>query len=279
MYMPGNDSNDKPYYFLGTLAKAARVLEQFTQADSELSVSEISRRTELPKSVVHRILATLTDLGLLALGSTEGTYRLGVKSLELGLSYLRHSPIERVAQTHMQQLIQRLPDMTSHVAILDGSEVLYQRTVVGPEAYYHTRMTLGRRQQAYCNSLGKVLLAYLSPSELEAYLSTVELRPFTSNTITSPDSLRSELECIRRQEWALDNQENYADRRCVGAPIRDHSGRVVAAISLAGVPACYEKYTQAALVTALKETAEAISRDLGYASARPAERKILVDGH
>jgi DNA-binding IclR family transcriptional regulator len=271
-----NNQDEKPYYFLGTVAKAIQVLEQFTKADNELSVSEIGRRTKLPKSVVHRILATFTDLGFIAYGSTDGTYRLGVKALELGLSYLRHSPIERVAQTHMQQLIHRLPDMTSHVAIFDGSEVIYQRTVVGPEAYYHTRTTLGRRQQAYCNSLGKVLLAYLSPTELETYLSTVELRPFTSNTITTPAALRSELECIRRQEWALDNQENYADRRCVGAPIRDHGGRVVAAISLAGMPACFEKYGQETLVAALKGTAEAISRDLGYASALPAMSQAIT---
>lgn len=259
--------DDKPYYFLGTLGKAVKVLDQFTKGESELTVSEIARRTDLPKSVVHRILATLFDLGYMAYGSTEGTYRLGVKSLELGLSYLRHSAIERVAQTHMQHLINRLPDMTSHVAIFNGHEVIYQRTVVGPEAYYHTRTTLGRRQQAYCNSLGKVLLAYLSPTELETYLTTVELRPFTSNTITTPAALRQELERIRHQEWALDNQENYADRRCVGAPIREHSGRVVAAISLAGVPACYDKYSLDTLVAAVKETAQAISHDLGYTFA------------
>jgi DNA-binding IclR family transcriptional regulator len=99
----------------------------------------------------------------------------------------------------MQQLINRLPDMTSPVAIFNGNEVIYQRTVVGPEAYYHTRTTLGR-QQAYCNSLGKMLLAYLSHTELDAYLATVELRPFTSNTITTPAALRKELTRIRQQE-------------------------------------------------------------------------------
>jgi DNA-binding IclR family transcriptional regulator len=258
--------DERPYYYLSTVGKAMSVLEQFTKADGQLSVSEIARRTGLPKSVAHRILATLTQLGFVAQDSSEGTYRLGVKSLELGLSYLRHSPIEQVAQIHMQNLISRFADMMSHVAILDGTEVLYQRTVVGSQVTYFTRATLGRRRPAYCNGLGKVLLAYLSPTELESYLALVELRPFTSTTITTPEALREELERIRRQESAVDRQENHADRRCVAAPIRDHTGRVVAALSLAGLPEIYEKYGVELLTGEIKATAAAISRDLGYAS-------------
>jgi DNA-binding IclR family transcriptional regulator len=262
-------NDDRPYYFLSTVAKAMSVLDQFTKTDGQLSVSEIARRTALPKSVTHRILATLTQLGFIAQDSSEGSYRLGVKSLELGLSYLRHSPIEQVAQIHMQNLIQRFPDLMSHVAILDGTEVLYQRTVVGTQASYHTRATLGRRRPAYCNGLGKVLLAYLSPTELDNYLAVVELRPFTSTTITSPVALREELERIRRQESALDNQENHSDRRCVAAPIRDHTGRVVAALSLAGLPEIHEKYGLETLIAEIKAAAAAISRELGYATSLP----------
>ena len=254
----------KPYYYLSTVAKAMTVLEQFITAGPELGVSDIARRTNMHKSVTHRILATLSDLDFLAKGSTEGTYRLGVKSLEIGLSYLHHSPLERVAQIHQQRLIQQLPDMASHVAILDGTGIVYQKSIVGPQADYHTRSTVGRRQQAYCNSLGKVLLAYLSPSELRAYLSKVELRPFTSNTITSPERLSKELQQIRSQEWAFDNRENFADRCCVAAPIRDHNSRVVASLSVAGVPECIDNYGLDSIAAKVKETAWAISREMGY---------------
>ena len=257
-----NDVGKKPYYFLNTVARALAVLEQFTGSDAELGVAEISRRLGLHKSVSHRLLATLTDLGLLAPGSSHGTYRLGVKSLELGLTYLRHSPVDRVARDHLIRLAQQLPDLSFHVAILDGTEIVYVNVVNGPQAKWQPAI-LGRRRQAYCNAVGKVLLAYLSPAELEVYLSKVELRPFTSNTITSPEALRKELEQIRIREWALDNQEN-SERYCVGTPIRDHTGRIVAALSLAGLPHHFEKYGQAFLVDKVKEVAQPISHDLGF---------------
>ena len=261
-----DDAVKKPYYFLNTVARAVAVLEQFTGSDAELGVAEISRRLGLHKSVTHRLLATLTDLGLLANGSVDGTYRLGTKALELGLTYLRHSPIDRVAGDHLIRLAQQLPDLAFHVAILDGTEIVYQNSVSGPQAKWQPPI-LGRRRQAYCNSLGKVLLAYLSPAELEVYFSKVELRPFTQNTVTSPEALRKELEQIRVREWAFDNQEN-SDRCCVGAPIRDHTGSIVAAISLAGLPEHFEKHGQAFLVGRVKGVAGAISRDLGFSTRR-----------
>lgn len=258
--------SSKSYYFLNTVARAAAVLEQFTGVDAELGVAEISRRLDLHKSVTHRILATLKDLGFLAPGSVEGMYRLGVKSLELGLSYLRHSPVDRVVGNHMIRLAQQLPDMAFHVAILDGTEIVYQKSVIGPQAKWQPPI-LGRRRQAYCNSLGKVLLAYLSPAELDVYLSKVELRPLTPNTVTSPEVLRQELETIRVREWAFDDREN-SERCCVGAPIRDHTGRIVASLSLAGLPEHFEKYGQDFLVEKVKEVTKAISYDLGFSTFR-----------
>ena len=167
------DNSGKSYYFLDTVARSVAVLEQFCNSKSELGVSEVTLRVGLHKSVTHRILATLTDLNMLTPGAAEGTYRLGVKSLELGLSYLRHSPIERVAQVHLHHLAHQLPDMAFHVAILDGTEIVYQKSETGPAANW-VSPTIGRRQHAYCTALGKVLLAYLSPAELNTYLARVE---------------------------------------------------------------------------------------------------------
>jgi DNA-binding IclR family transcriptional regulator len=257
------DPEDKSYYFLSTVARAVAVLEQFINSDGELGVTEIARRTGLHKSVVHRILATLTELSMLVPGSAEGTYRLGVKALELGLSYLRHSPIDRVAESHLVRLAQQLPDMAFHVAILDGTEIVYQKSISGTQAKWPAA-TLGRRQQAYCTSLGKVLLAYLSPAELDVYFSNVQLRPLTPNNITAPLVLAKELEQVRSREWGFDNQEAHTGNCCVGVPIRDHTGRVMAALSLAGQTEHFDKYSRDNLVAMAKETAAAISRDLGF---------------
>jgi IclR family KDG regulon transcriptional repressor len=260
-----NEPDKKSYYFLNTVGRAVAVLEQFTKSDAELGVAEISRRLKLHKSVTHRILATLTDLKLLAPGSVEGTYRLGVKTLELGLSYLRHSPIDRVAERHLIRLAQQLPDMAFHVAIFDGTEIVYQKSIAGTQAKWPAA-TLGRRQQAYCTSLGKVLLAYLSPAEIEMYLSKVELRPLTPNTITSPSALREELEQVRLREWAFDNQEAYPGNCCVGVPIREHTGKVIAALSLAGLAQHFQQYGRDNLRQLAQEAAAAISYDLGFST-------------
>lgn len=260
-----DDADQRPYYFLSTVARAVDVLNQFTGLDAELGVAEIARRLGMHKSVVHRLVATLTDLGMLANGSSDGAYRLGTKTLELGLSYLRHSPIDRIAQAHLIGLAQRFPDLAFHVAILDGTEIVYQKSIAGQAATrWLSPHTLGRRQQAYCTALGKVLLAYLSPAELDAYLARVELRPFTPQTITTTAALQAELETVRAQGWAYDNREFLPDHCCLGAPIRDHSGRVVAALSIVTLTDVLDRYGQATLIAAVKDTAGAISHDLGF---------------
>jgi IclR family KDG regulon transcriptional repressor len=260
------DGNHRSYYFLNTVGRAVAVLDQFTGPDAELGVAQIARRLNLHKSVTHRLLATLTDLGLLAAGTASGNYRLGVKSLELGLSYLRHSAIDRVAQTHLMNLAHAFPDYAFHVAILDGVEIVYQKSIAGAHAGRWVSPTLGRRQPAYCTALGKVLLAYLSPAELDSYLSRTELRPLTPQTITSADALRCELQQVRMVEYAFDHAENRADRCCVSAPIRDHTGRVVAALSLSGLADKIEEGGTSLLVATIQGAAAAISRDLGYST-------------
>ncbi|MBI5292105.1 MAG: IclR family transcriptional regulator [Chloroflexi bacterium] len=265
-----SDQKEAPYYFLSTVGRAVTVLEQFMNSEAELGVTEVAHRLNMHKSVTHRLIATLVDLGLLAPGAVSGTYRLGVKSLELGLSYLRNSPLERVAQYHLTQLAERLPEMAFHVAILDGTQIVYQKSVTGPNVRWMSA-TLGHRQQAYCTSLGKVLLAYFSPPSLENYLSSVELKPFTSTTITSPDDLRRELGRIRMQEWAHDNQESVQDHVCVGAPIRDHTGQVIAALSIAGLSEHFQRYSLEKLVEIVKGASNDISYELGFSpSYRPA---------
>lgn len=259
--MPEKD--DSPYYFLNTVGRAFAVLEQFMNSESELGVTEIARRLDLHKSVTHRLIATLVDLGLLAPGTMQGTYRLGVKSLLLGLSYLRNSPLEKVSHYHLSQLASQYPELAFHVAILDGVQMVYQKSVSGPHAHWNSA-TMGRRQEAYCTALGKTLLAYLSPPSLDNYLSTVELRPFTSDTITSPEVLRKELSEIRAREWAFDNREFIADRICIGAPIRDHTGKVIAALSLSGLAEHFERYGKEALIEVVRRAANALSHDLGF---------------
>lgn len=259
------DQVNDAYYLLNTVVRAVSVLDVFMNSEGELGVTEVARRLGLHKSVTHRLIATLSELGLLAPGSAPGTYRLGVKALELGLSYLRNSPLDRVAQYHLNKLATDLPDMAFHVAILDNTQIIYQKSVVGPQVD-RVSATLGRRTQAYCTALGKVLLAYQSPSAVETYLSSVDLKPLTNNTITSAERLRAELKAIRAQGYATDNEEMLVDHVCVSAPIRDHTGFVIAALSIAGLAERFAGHGFDHLVEKVGGVARAISRDLGFSS-------------
>lgn len=259
-----SDQKNDSYYLLNTVVRAVGVLDEFMNSEQELGVSEVARKVGLHKSVTHRLIATLAELGLLAPGSTPGTYRLGVKALELGLSYLRHSPLDRVAQNHLLQLAKDLPDMTFHVAILDDNQIVYQKSVSGPQVDWVTS-TLGRRTHAYCTALGKVMLAYQSPSTIDGYLASIDMKPLTQNTITSPDAFRAELAKIRGQGFAYDDEELRAGLACVSAPIRDHTGYVIAAVSIAGLKGHFPKYGFDQLVQKVGTTAKAISHDLGFA--------------
>ena len=169
-----------------------------------------------------------------------------------------------MAQHHLTHLAQDFPDLAFHVAILDGPQIVYQKSITGSKAGWFSS-TLGRRQQAYCTALGKVLLAYQSPTTVEKYLASVELTPFTQYTITTPTELRQELSQIRpAQEWSHDREENMLEHICVGAPIRDHTGYVIAALSIAGLQSQFNKYSLETLVNQVKLAAAAISRDLGF---------------
>jgi len=263
--MANFDTAQSPY-LLRTVVRAVTVLDEFLESEEELGVTEVSRRTGLHKSIVFRNLVTLTSCGLLAPGTSEGTYRLGTKALTLGLAYLQHSPLERVSKSHLLSLADECPRFTFHVAILSNTEIVYQKSARGAHADQPPTV-IGRRENAYCSALGKILLAYLAPPELEQFLNTVKLEPRTPNTITSPTLFTKELDLVREREWALDNKENFHDRMCVAVPIRDYSGRVTAALSLAANSDDFERYGLDAAVELVKSTAAAVSFDLGYQPA------------
>ncbi len=147
--------------------------------------------------------------------------------------------------------------------MLDGSDVVYvakvesRRTLRIPSA-------VGRRNPAYCTGVGKAMLAHLSEEQLAAYLAQTPLRARTRKTITSKPELRAELRAIAAQGYAIDDHEIEEGVRCVGAPVRDYSGRVVAAISIAGPSIRVTKDRIPELAAHVIAAASAISAQAGY---------------
>ena len=219
---------------LSSVKKALELLDHFTVERPELSLAEISREVDAHKSSVFRVLTTLKASGFLEKDSLSGKYRLGLKILDLAGRVWGCHDIRQIAAPFMEELARQTEEVI-HLAVLDGADIVYlEKKGQGQILTVATRV--GGRNPAYASSMGKILLADLSESELKGILGQGKLKKLTPNTIDEIPKLIKELASIRKQGFALDNEETFPGIRCVGAPIRDARGRVIAAVS-ATVPA------------------------------------------
>lgn len=247
------------------MERAFQLLDVLARSDA--GVSELARATGLHKATVHRLLRTLRALGLVELGPHGTRYRLGLRLLELGGRVLARLDLRDVARPYLAELRDRTR-LTVHMAILDGTEVVYVEKLDSP-ANLRMASFVGTRNPAYCTALGKAILAALPEPELQAVLADTRFVARTPNTITTPQALRQELEATRARGYAVDNVENEEGIRCVGAAVYSHTGRVVASISASGPIFSVTDETLEDLGRQVADTARQISRALGYPGERP----------
>jgi DNA-binding IclR family transcriptional regulator len=237
------------------------ILETFTWLGSELGVSDISRALDLKKATTHRLLASLRRRGIIAQDPTTRRYRLGMKLWELGTMATNQVDwVDRV-KPFLEQLT-RSSGETTHLAVLNDGQVLYVDKV---ESSRSLRMPsqVGRRLPVHCTGVGKALIAYLPDEVLEGLVSRRGLAPFTRNTITDLGALKDELALIRNRGFAVDNEEIEEGLVCIGAPIRDHTAHVVAAVSIAGPSSRLRPETIGDHAREVVEQANAMSAILG----------------
>jgi DNA-binding IclR family transcriptional regulator len=245
---------------LGSVANAARVLKAFTPADREWGVSDLARRLGIAKSTAHRLLATLTDEGLLEQDAGTGRYRLGLAIFDLAAA-AQSVDLHEAVLSPMTELRNRTGE-TVQVAVLDGREVVYVERLDSPNTL-RLFLEIGRRNAAHSTGCGKALLAFLPPDQLERTLRNWKPVAKTPHTITDIAALRKDLVDARRRGFAVNRRESESGVISVAAPIRDVSGRVVAAISVAGPAERLEPH-ELRLAQATIECAALISRRLGY---------------
>ncbi|NWG12643.1 MAG: IclR family transcriptional regulator [Acidobacteria bacterium] len=251
--------NDR--YILQSLARGMELLHCFTPYNPDWGVSELSRHLRMTKSATHRILVTLQKKEFIQ-RTPERRYRLGPRLAYLAGVYGRHLDIIQLARPVLHQLSQ-LTGKTCHLAKLHEDEVVYLFTARPRESYHFTRYpTL--RGPAYCTALGKVLLAYRSPSEQRRILQRIRLVRRTPYTITAPSRFRLHLQEVAIQGFAVDDRELDIRLRCIAAPIYNSQGMVEAAISLTGHVSDLGNRVIPAYVRRVQEAAGKISEQLGY---------------
>ncbi len=252
---------------LSSVRNAARLLKEFSPGTRELGVTELARRLGIGKSTAHRLLHTLAEERLLERDPDTGSYRLGLAMYELGASAAMNTNLHE-ASTPVMDDLRNATRETVQVAVLDGREVVYVERRESP----HTLRLFGRighRNDAHCTSTGKVLLAALSPEELEAVMLEWVLPRQTPYTITDPQVLLAQLDEVRRRGWASQFNETEMGAGAVAAPIRNGLGHVVASLSVAGPTQRLQGDSLQRMSRLTVEAALAISRRLGFRDAVP----------
>lgn len=215
-------------YFVQSFERGLAVIRAFDAEHPALTLSEVARSCALTRAAARRFLLTLVDLGYV---HTDGRlFRLTPRVLELGYSFLAGFTLSDLAQPYLEQLVERVRESSS-LCVLDGDDIVYVARV--PTRRIMTAaITVGTRFPAYVTSVGRVILAHLPDEEIDARLARADLRAHTARTIVAPQLLKAELRRVRRQGYAIVDQELEEGLRSVAAPVRDRDGEVVAAVNI-----------------------------------------------
>lgn len=254
---------EKSSYIIQTVAQALDILEQFHGNVDELGIAQLSRRLKLHKNKVFRLLATLETRNYIEQNPATENYRLGLKNLHLGQTFVKQMVLLRHARPVQESLVRKCNE-TSYVAISKDFQIVYLDAV---ESDLPVRVVprVGVKLPIYCTAAGKVVAASLSEEILREYLHAGKLNRYTANTISDPDELVNHLRSIADLGYAVDNEELDVGVRCVGAPIRDYTRQVIGAISISGpsMRLSAERMSHE-LIPLVKKAAEEISSRLGF---------------
>lgn len=247
---------------LKSLIKVVRLLDAFSTRNRSLSLTSLRAATGYPKSTVHRLLNAMRETGLLDQDEGRDRYRLGMKLFELGNTVLANMELHREARPFVDALT-RQGGQAVHLAVFDGQRaVVIHRADASPEKYLAAHTI--EQAPIHCTSVGKAILAF-QPDAVVQKIVAAGLTRYTETTITDPARLRSVLATIREAGYALDEGEHQPGLRCIGAPIRDRSGKVIAGISLTGPAFRIPLGEVEGLAKLVVHHANAISTALGYA--------------
>ena len=241
-----------------SLDKAMKLLNFV--AEEQRTLTELADASGIPKSSVHRLLNELLEQNLLTQNNKH--YRLGVKLLELGEKVKRQLQVPQVAEERMRAAARRTGE-TLHLGVLDQRDIVYLAKVDGGRSL-QMASCVGLRSPAQTTAMGKVLIAALPEGEWSRLFQPSV--PRTPNTIIDREPFVKELRHVCEHGYALDREENEIGVRCVAAPVKDATGRTVAAISISGAAVYISDERQRELIPEVLSCSQSISRDLGNPS-------------
>jgi IclR family transcriptional regulator, KDG regulon repressor len=246
---------------LTSLEKALRVIDAVAKAKS-VGLRELAAELKFPPSTVHRLLTILTASRYLTQDPETRRYRLSLKFLELGSTVREDLDVITAARPHMTALMEATSE-TVNLALFDGAGIVYVDQVANSNSFLRMFTRVGTRASLYCTGIGKACLAGLPEEFVSSYWDSIEKKPYTEKTITDGATLKRELEIVRRQGYAVDNEEMEIGVRCVAAAVRQHRSGIVAGLSISGPSSRLTLERIPVMGESVRLTAGLISADLG----------------
>lgn len=244
------------------LERAFSALELLAGSKVGLTLPELSRRLELPKSSTHSLLLTMERRGYLHRNPKTNRYLFGLRLFSLANMALAGIELREKSVPFLRALAGRTR-LTVHLAMLDHYEaVLIEK--VEPPAVYKLATWLGKRMDVHCTGVGKAIIAHLEESELDELIRTRGLPRHNDNTLASAKRLKDELAKVRRMGYSIDDEEDEVGYRCIGGAIFDSSGKVIAGVSASGSTSEIDSTNLTAVAEQVKQCAASISAMLGH---------------
>lgn len=215
-----------------SVSRAIDILECFAQVKTEWNLIELSEKIGLAPSTTHRLLNTLIQRRLIEQDVKSGKYKIGTRLLLISGSIMNNSNLRTLARPLLTELANQTSE-TVHLSILNGDEVFYLDKLESPKSI-SIRSRIGQTLPAHVSGVGKVLLAYLPEEQLNDFLEKVELKQFTQKSMTNREQLKEHFRQIKRQGYAIDNEEVEEGLICFAAPVFTLDQQVIAAISVSG---------------------------------------------
>lgn len=258
-----SDADETGEKQISAVSRTVKVLEILSHYKT-INLENLARETDLPKATLLRFLGTLSTLGYVYRDPYD-QYSLTLKMFSVGSHSLEHMDLLRVARPVAEALAEELGE-TVHMGILEDEAAIY---VLKVESKYTIRMhsRVGKAIPLYCTAIGKMLLSDLGDDERKSVISRIKQVPFTPHTLKTPAALEQELAEIRANGWSMDREEHEEGVSCICAPVRDYTGKAIAALSASWPMFRYDSSAADTYLGTIRKAAAEISSLLGY---RPA---------
>lgn len=238
------------------------ILELLSDYENGLGITDISERVNLHKSTVHRLLNTLIIKGYVQQNEDTNKYRLTLKLFQLGSKKIEKMNIVNVSRPLLKELMEKTNEVI-HLVVREGIEIVYVAKV---ESQNPIRMysRIGKKSPMYCTAVGKSMMAYMKDEEIQFIWEKSNIEQFTEYTVTDFDTFKENIKLIKKQGYAVDEQENEIGIRCIAAPIFDYEKNIVGAISISGSIISFKEEKIDEFSKLIIEYSNKISKELGY---------------